>query len=341
MDPYISFVVAARNDNYGGNFVLRMQIFLNVWLELCNKYDLKAELVIVEWNPPENKPRLKDALAWPKCLQPSMVRIIQVPGEIHYRLPNSDRIPMFEYIAKNVGIRRAKGEYVLATNPDILFSEQMVKVFAKRSLSQNYFYRADRYDVGKEIPLNLSVHDQLRFCIKHAFRIYTIRGSIPTSKLTRLRLQLSSNLPRLSPNRVAYGLLRRAKRLFTHKQVAEDENSHLPLLHTHASGDFFLMGRTHWYGVRGYPELKSHSFIDGYACFLAVALGLQQVILKSPFRIFHQDHDRSEHSERPVTNYQKYLDHGRKMLESGNPEIFNGEDWGLGNEQLEEFAVGL
>ena len=54
-NPYISFVIAARNDDYGVNFLHRMQVFINVLLELVEKYSLDAELIVVEWNPPADK----------------------------------------------------------------------------------------------------------------------------------------------------------------------------------------------------------------------------------------------------------------------------------------------
>ena len=44
----ISFVVTARNDNYGGDFLHRMQVFVNVLLTLCEKHSLNMELVIVD-----------------------------------------------------------------------------------------------------------------------------------------------------------------------------------------------------------------------------------------------------------------------------------------------------
>jgi hypothetical protein len=326
MNPYLSFVVAARNDNYGGNFLHRMQVFVNALLSLWDKHSLDAELIIVEWNPPQDRPRLKDALAWPQCLKPGTVRIIEVPSEIHHRLPNSDRMPMFEYIAKNVGIRRAKGEYVLATNPDLLFSEALVKFLASRQLSRDCFYRVDRYDVAEVVPLDLTVEKQLKFCAMHSFRVATINGTVPIQKFPHCVRRLVHSLLS-SPRKI----LARAKNPFPSKQR----------LHTNASGDFLLMARQHWHEVRAYPELKSHSFIDGYACFLAAALGLQQVVLKSPLRIYHQEHDRSEHTRRPLTDYQQYLEHGKRMLESGRPEILNGEDWGFGHEQLPECWIRL
>jgi len=324
MTPYLSFIVAARNDDYGGNFLHRMQVFVNVLLSLWHKHGLDAELIIVEWNPPKDRPRLKDALTWPKCLKPGMVRIIEVPNKIHCRLPNSDRMPMFEYIAKNVGIRRARGEFVLATNPDLVYSDELVRFLASRRLSTDYFYRIDRYDVADLVPLDLPLEKQLEFCAKHTFRVATINGTVPIQKFPyRARRLIRSLLS--SPRRI---LAR-----------AENPSPSRQQLHTNASGDFFLMARQHWHKVRGYPELKSHSFIDGYACFLAAALGMEQVVLKSPLRIYHQEHDRSEHTKRPLTNYEQYLEHGRIMLESGRPDILNDEDWGLGDLQLPEYLI--
>ena len=50
--PYLSLVVAARNDNHGGNMLARMQAFLDAWLVQSARYRLSSEIVVVEWNPP-------------------------------------------------------------------------------------------------------------------------------------------------------------------------------------------------------------------------------------------------------------------------------------------------
>ena len=125
-NPYISIIVAARNDDYGFGFLHRLQVFLDTLLTLCENHNLDTELIIVEWNPPPETPRLTEVLVWPKNLKLQEVRIIEVPGAIHNKLPYSGKMSMFEYIAKNVGIRRTRGEYILATNPDILFSDELM-----------------------------------------------------------------------------------------------------------------------------------------------------------------------------------------------------------------------
>jgi hypothetical protein len=329
MTPYLSFVVAARNDNYGGNFLHRMQIFVNGLLILCQKNRLDAELIVVEWNPPSNKKKLSEALIWPKGIRQCTVRFIEVPRGIHDRLLNSDRMPMFEYLAKNVGIRRAKGEYVLATNPDLLYNEQLIAFLASGKLSPDCFYRVDRYDIEEIIPIDTPVEAQLTFCETHWFRVNTVRGTIPRH---------SDSLNQSDRLSIKYlrSLASRLKVKLTNRTPPPDPTQGI---HTNASGDFFLMAKTHWHELRGYPELATHSFIDGYICFMAASSGLSQVILDSEKRIYHQEHDRSETAPRPLTDYQLYIERDKKMMKLKQPLIMNNEHWGLGKEHLEEYEV--
>ena len=115
MKPYISFVSVARNDDHGENFLERMQIFVSGILEQLTKYDLSSELIIVEWNPPSDRPRLSEVISWTHKDGPCKIRIIEVPAEIHNRLEYSDKIFLHQMIGKNVGIRRALGKFVIDT----------------------------------------------------------------------------------------------------------------------------------------------------------------------------------------------------------------------------------
>src|SRR3954447_18077898 len=145
--PYVSLVVAARNDNHGGNMLGRMQAFLDSWIEQAARYDLSSEIVIVEWNPPPGRPRLKDELRWPESGSPCDVRFVEVPKEIHERFEHADVIPLHQMIAKNAGIRRARGEFVLVTNLDIIFSPALIQFLASRTLQRGTMYRLDRLDI--------------------------------------------------------------------------------------------------------------------------------------------------------------------------------------------------
>src|SRR5262249_40140089 len=79
-DPYLSIVVAARNDNHGGNMLVRMQAFLDSWIGQAKRYNLPSEMIVVEWNPPADRGPLRDELRWPSDTSPCDVRFIQVPA---------------------------------------------------------------------------------------------------------------------------------------------------------------------------------------------------------------------------------------------------------------------
>ncbi|MGH7551576.1 MAG: hypothetical protein ACREMQ_00940, partial [Longimicrobiales bacterium] len=98
----------------------RFAIFADGLLEQANRHGLSGELVVVEWNPPPG-PRLHEVLKLRHQSDSFAIRFIEVPAEAHVAIRNSDTIPLFQMIAKNVGIRRAQGEFIVATNPDVLF----------------------------------------------------------------------------------------------------------------------------------------------------------------------------------------------------------------------------
>lgn len=167
---HLSVVASSRNDDHGGSLLYRMQHFVDGFVAQCNKHQLNAELILVEWNPPENKPPLSQALQFPKEKKYCEIRIIRVPKEAHATLLHSDNIPLFQMIAKNVGIRRARGKFVLVTNIDILFSDQLIK-YLRDQLKQGFFYRVDRLDIPMEIPVNQSFEEVLEACKRSFFRI--------------------------------------------------------------------------------------------------------------------------------------------------------------------------
>lgn len=90
-----------------------------------------------------------------------------------------------------------------------------------------------------------------------------------------------------------------------------------------------MMSAANWRRVRGYPELPTHGATDCLLTQMAIHAGLRQVFLASPMRLFHVEHDRAAHSERPATN----MHHFATSLE--NP---NSESWGLAGVELPETA---
>jgi hypothetical protein len=176
--PYLSVVAASRNDDHGGSLLRRMQAFFDNFLGQCRRHRLDAELLLVEWNPPADRPRLADALHWPADLRPCAVRIIEVPNEVHRRFAHADQLSLFQMIAKNVGIRRARGRFILAANIDLLFSDELMAFLAARRLEPGRMYRIDRLDVTADVPTG-GIDEQLDYCRSHLLRINRREGTFP------------------------------------------------------------------------------------------------------------------------------------------------------------------
>jgi hypothetical protein len=179
--PYISVIATARNDNHGGNLLGRIQVFVDAWVNQAKRHNLASELILVEWNPPADKPKLADVLRWPSDTGPCEIRIIEVPAEIHGRYQHAAALPLYQMIAKNAGILRARGEFLLVTNIDVLFSSELVDFLARRQLQKGRLYRLDRTDVDRDVPVDGTLDDQLAYCHSHVIRLFTRDGVFPVT----------------------------------------------------------------------------------------------------------------------------------------------------------------
>jgi hypothetical protein len=184
---YLSLVVTARNDDHGGNLLGRMQAFVSGWLEQSKRFNISSELVLVEWNPPADRPRLKDALRWMEGT-PCRVRIIEVPAELHTRYKFAKVLPLYQMIAKNVGIRRARGQFILATNIDILVSDELAQFLGEHKLERGRMYRIDRYDAMNQIPESAGIAAQLEYCRTHLIRLNAREGTFPVTPIGEIAL---------------------------------------------------------------------------------------------------------------------------------------------------------
>ncbi len=339
MQPYLSLVIAARNDDYGVNFLERFQVFVNVLAYLLGKHGLNSELVVVEWNPPDDRAPLREAVIWPRVSDGVVIRLIEVPARIHRRLPNSDKLPMFEYIAKNVGIRRAEGEYVLVTNPDVLFSEELVAYLASKKLSKNRFYRIDRYDFRGAVSLKTSPRAAIRFARRHIYRV-NIRGdnqkglSVPIGGVQKWYHLLFGNWP---SSYDAYATSRsRGEPIVS----LNDDNGLYGGVYTNASGDFLLASSESWIKIRGFPEFtNTFTHLDSYGCHQLRALGLEQTLLLPPCMMLHGDHGRDEQKSRPMVSAGKWQNDLAGIRGGGLGPAINDEHWGLAGQDLSEIIM--
>ncbi len=183
--PTLSVVAVTRNDDHGINMRGRMQHFVTGFIEQCRRHQLNAELILVEWNPPVDRPPLESALEWPDDFGPAQVRIISVPADVHALFSNSKSLPLFQMIGKNVGIRRARGRFVLATNVDILFDDALVR-YMRGQLRPGTMVRVDRYDVPSDIATGVPFKQVLADCASRFFQVQTRYGIFDVREM-RLR----------------------------------------------------------------------------------------------------------------------------------------------------------
>jgi len=318
-NPHLSIVAVSRNDDHGGALIERMQQFVDTLDYQCRKFALDAELVMVEWNPPSDRPPLRAALQWPSKTGPLAIRIITVPGEIHARYEHGDRLPLYQMIGKNAGIRRARGEFVLATNIDIMFDDNTVR-YLRDKLEHGVLLRADRFDVPASIPAG-SIEEKLSFWRQNIFQANTRFGILDVKarrflhfshllhvdgsgrkveyeadleclyglycqdcSLANQLCSIAENYDELSPSRTNGEPFEEMLHEMYHANQAA---------HMHACGDFTLLSKEDWQRLAAYPELDAYSWdLDSVLIFAAFASGIKQVILPPSHRIFHIDHSK-------------------------------------------------
>lgn len=144
----ITVTWVTRNDDHGGALVPRIQAALQN-MSAARDQGVDVELIVVEWNPPQNKLPLGMLLKMPLNIP---FRWYIVPPAVHQAYENWETFALWNHIGTNAGMRRAKGDWVLATTHDILWPWRMMQVLAEEQFREDRFYRAARHDC--EFPLD-------------------------------------------------------------------------------------------------------------------------------------------------------------------------------------------
>lgn len=337
--PYISFVVTSRNDNHGGDLRKRMMIFYNGLIHQCNRYKLPCELIMVDWNSPDQNELLDKVLPPVSASDYLSVRYIVVPPEVHNSLRFSEELGLYQMIAKNVGIRRAKGEFVCCTNIDLLFSDALFEELAKRNLEKGKFYRANRCDIPATIYEKDAVEDQLKFC----------EANIMQRLGKDSRFALIYNKDGLLFKSSIFHPLLRFLNWLKPKTISKDK-AQFRILDTDACGDFTMMSTSDWEKIDGYVELEMYSLhIDSMALFSAAAQGLEQVIYPKEMCSYHIAHaggweagDAVEqlkfYHKKPTLDWWLVELAGRQIIREKSNFGINSPDWGLNKAELREMS---
>lgn len=298
---YLSIVCVSRNDNYGGNALNRFEYFIKS-LDFClKKYNLNddIELVLVEWNPQIDKENFKTIIKNLNIKYNFLfkINIITVPNEYHSKL--NIKVPVCEFHGKNLGLKNSNGEFILFTNPDIVFQESLFEKIKQKNLNINNFYRCMRIDVNNKNIYNniLDYENLITYCNNNIITYNSIYSSINNY------------------NKVQYN-------------YDINKSKTLNDLFTNASGDFTLANKKNLLLLKGYYESnETFTHIDSMLVYQLYFLGCEQVVLDYDCSIFHIDHDRHDkkvlNGDRANIIINKMRDMKRKSILKPLAELIN------------------
>jgi hypothetical protein len=146
--PFLTIVLTGRNDDYGGDFTTRFLRALTFNHERLTERRIEYQIAFVEWSPIPQRRLLADILA-DNLPREASARLFSFIVDARYQaaLTLNPRIRYLEFVAKNVGIRQAGGQFVLSTNTDVYLGREILDRLASADLAPATVYRAQRIDL--------------------------------------------------------------------------------------------------------------------------------------------------------------------------------------------------
>ena len=284
----LSAVVVTRNDNYGGNLNDRAIFCLN---SLVNTFD---EVILIDWNSD------KGPLLWDindKIEKTDKLKHIVISPEVAKHLTNFDPHAQVcnEVLGRNIGIRRATGDYIVSTNIDVIAPkrEDLEKAIEEQ-FNDNTFYTISRRHTDWETIEG--------FC----------GGTREYSRWREIREHLIENSE---------------ERTTKEAVVSGDDYSII-----NCCGDFQLAHRDIWHKIRGFEEdLIYVLYSDTNVQKKAEMHGFELKAVYSP-ALFHIYHGKGGGGFLDGIN-RKTNDMNRAIV--NQKETLNPISWGFGNVDIE------
>lgn len=306
--PYFSIVIVGRHDSFSKGFEARAQNFINTIGENIKRVPLAdIEIVFVDYATPEGKTLLHSELQIPKSLE-SKVRYIVVPPETHIqlRMRLNKSISFLEYIAKNIGIVRSKGKFVLTTNPDDLIPSSFFELVATRQFNTAIFYRALRWDMRDNTS-----------------KEYTIP-----------QLAQGLNEPWVFDK---WDINHRCTSSGNVFNIINDDMSFELYSNPCGTGDFVLLSKKMWEAIGGFNEFPANPNVDTVfnAKMMKMLPGYVRIFVEP--LILHQKHPKKNIFRPSVEEHPKYM---KEYICYGRcPKcgpFADNQYWGLSNQKFEE-----
>jgi len=340
----ISIVQYTRNDDHGGNLLKRMKYSFYTNLYLLEKFKIESELIIVDYNTPVNRKKIYELLPVKKKLKYIKIRHIIVPPEIHFKFKDHNKIPINNMLARNIGIRRAMGDYILSTGIDIIFSEKLIANF--KLLKPKRLYRAIRYDVNKCI-LNIKFNPEkiLNECNKLIIDVHFN---------TNLGNFENTSIPSLHTNNCGDFQLAHKDIWFKLRGYPEIDlmGTHCDTIFSYMSylsgnKEVILSGKLYHidHDSRWLKPLYTHVLRNWRLLFLK--FGYEVLKFKEKYYELAKEISQkaNEKTFLEKVGYKILSDREYKkiifeMIEGKRPIIYNDENWGAGNTKFSEIIIG-
>lgn len=243
----ISAVIVSRNDGYGGHLNERATYCFN---SAIDTYD---EVIYVDWNSETHSLLydIKDNIKF----KGNFKHIIITP-EIASVLTNNDPNAQkcCEVLGRNIGLRRATGDWLISTNIDIIHPKRDELENILNTVDQESFYTISRRHTDWDIIKNFH------------------NGEIPFEKWKELREHL---------------ILTSEERYFEETTISGDNYSII-----NCCGDFQIAPYKVWNTIRGFEEELIYSlYADTNVQKKAVMHGFGLKAIYTP-ALFHIEHGR-------------------------------------------------
>ncbi|OHT03340.1 hypothetical protein TRFO_29259 [Tritrichomonas foetus] len=312
---YFSFVIVGRHDNFSKGFERRAQNFLDRISGALEKVPLAdIEIIFVDYATDLKKGNslLNQVFNISENLK-GKVQYIIVPQSAHYKIlkkmndqnNSSVKISFLEYLAKNIGIRRAKGKFVLTTNPDDLLSDELFELIAARQFNTALLYRATRWD-ERDSTYNNKTFDEI------------VQGLNEPWTMRKYDIN----------QRCSFG-----KQRFSIIESFDSFEEHSAPC---GAGDFILLSKKMWDAIDGFNEIPANPNVDVLFISKMMRLipGFAQMFTHP--LILHQKHPKKNIFRPSVENHTKYMMeyccHGN-CLSCGNYD--HTKNWGMSDESFE------
>lgn len=278
----ITAVVCGRNDNYGGHLLESAAYSLNSMLRTFD------EVIYVDWNTPDESKIVTDEL---ELVNRDKLRVVEIrPTLAREILGDAPAQPMCEVLARNAGIRRAKGDIIVSTNIDIiapprahldvlcadLLPGEMITL-AKQDVELDDLRKhfGENTDVQKHMPL--------------VFGLWSLEKRLLQPRATMTRDTLLAY-----PERARHALA---------SLIC-------------ACGDFQIAHRDTWFEIKGFEEeMKKRLYADTTVQYQVLMNGGRVHATNFP-PLYHIEHER--------LNVGSHINSERM-----NAVTTNGENWGL------------